>query len=52
MNITDLVILALVILLIAFCIRNLLNDRKAGVPSCGARNCAHCAGCRMAMQKR
>ena len=52
MNITDLVILALVILLIAVCIRNLLNDRKAGVPSCGARSCAHCAGCRMAMQKR
>ena len=51
-NIADAGIMMLVALLISLCVRNLINDRKAGVPSCGAKSCSGCAGCRMALQKR
>ncbi len=42
MNFADVIILVLVIGLIALCIRNLINDRKSGVPSCGAKSCSGC----------
>ena len=38
----DIIILALVAALVAVCIWNLYRDKKAGVPSCGAKSCSSC----------
>lgn len=38
----DIIIIIMVLGLLALCIWNLIRDRKAGVPSCGAKSCASC----------
>ena len=42
MNPGDLLIIVLIGLLMYVCIRSLINDRKNGVPSCGAKSCSSC----------
>ena len=42
MNIADIIIIALIAGLVALCVRSLIKDRKAGVPSCGAKSCSGC----------
>ena len=40
----NVLIIAVILLVVALCIRSLVNDRKAGRSSCGG-NCASCGAC-------
>ena len=40
----NVLIIAVIVLVVALCIRSLVNDRKAGRSSCGG-NCASCSAC-------
>lgn len=40
----NVLIIAIIVLVVALCIRSLVNDRKAGRSSCGG-NCASCGAC-------
>jgi preprotein translocase subunit SecG len=50
----NVLIIAVILLVVALCIRSLVNDRKAGRSSCGG-NCSSCGacchGCQASMQK-
>ncbi len=43
-NLANIITLLCIGLLIYICVRNLINDKKSGVPSCGAKSCASCLG--------
>ena len=40
----NVLIIAVILLVVALCIRSLVNDRKAGRSSCGG-NCSSCGAC-------
>lgn len=42
MNLADIIILLAVGGLLYLCIRSLVQDRRNGVPSCGAQSCSSC----------
>ncbi|MBQ3375302.1 MAG: FeoB-associated Cys-rich membrane protein [Erysipelotrichaceae bacterium] len=53
-NMIDVIIIALVIGLLALCALSLIHDRKAGIPSCGAKSCSSCGlscTCRLGSRK-
>ncbi len=43
-NYGNIIILSIVGLIMFLCIRSLIKDKKAGVPSCGAKSCSGCGG--------